>query len=311
VSRAVARCRSYTIRVAWKAEQVRDGVEVRCESRWWGNQYNVVGESDFPVPEKLILFVSQRGMDHGFWRDLRVGDATFDAQFFVFCDSPALLPIICGEATRAALSNTGPHRNDITLYVRHGRVKTTGIAKKDDEEAVDRHVAIHRSLVEDHRGFLASWKARLDTAAGRGDAVWPPAGTLLRPAGALLVKLAWTAPTSRDASDWDEAADSMRTLITAHDDRARMKWTLREVSPTTPCTHVLAGRRFTLVGALPFALPLLDNIIRQGQLASIAVHEKTITVGVHGIASARQVEGAVRVIHLVVEATTDASSPYR
>lgn len=278
---------------------------VNLESRWWGNQFTATSESELVVPERLIVFISERGMDHGFWRDLAVGDAAFDARFFVFCDSPALLPIICGEATRQAMSNT-----DVVLYVRDGRVRTTGLVK-DKEEEIERHVAVHRAITADHKAFLASWKERMDSAAGRADAVWPPTATLLRPSGALLVKLAWSAPKGRDASDWDEAADSMRTLVTAHDDRERMRWTLREVSATTPCTHILAGRRFTLVGKLPFSLQQLDGIIRQGQLASIAVHEKSITVGVHGIARANQIEGAVRVIHLVVEATADTSSPYR
>ena len=288
-----------------------DGVELACESRWWGNQWSVIGESAFPIPEKLILFVSERGMDHGFWRDLRVGDSQFDSRFFVFCDTPALLPIVVGEATRAAISNTGPNRHDIILYVRAGRVKTTGITMKDDTQSIDRHLAIHRALADDHRAFLARWKQHMDAAAGRADATWPPTATLLRPSGALLVNLAWTAPTTRDASDWDEAADSMRTEITAHDDRARIQWSLHEVSATTPCTHVLAKRRFVLVGKLPFALPVLETIVRQAQLASVVVHQNRITVGVHGIATSRQVEGAVRVIHLVVDATAETSSPYR
>jgi len=146
-----------------------DGVELTCESRWWGNQWNVTGESAFPIPEKLTLFVSERGMDHGFWRDLRVGDSRFDARFFVFCDTPALLPILVGEATRGALSNTGPNRHDITLYVRDGRVKTTGITMKDDTQSIDRHLAIHRALADDHRAFLARWKQHMDAAAGRAE----------------------------------------------------------------------------------------------------------------------------------------------
>ena len=291
----------YTISV----QRVIDGVTVNLESRWWGNQFTATAVSEFVVPERLIVFISERGMDHGFWRDLPVGDPTFDARFFVFCDSPALLPIICGEATRQAMSNT-----EVVLYVRDGRVKTTGLVRNTEDE-IAKHVAVHRALGEDHKAFLASWKGRMDSAAGRADAVWPPTATLLRPSGALLVNLTWHAPKGRDGSDWDEAADSMRTLVTAHDDRERMRWTLREVSETTPCTHILAGRRFTLVGKLPFSLAQLEAIIRQGQLASISVHEKTITVGVHGIARAGQIEGAVRVIHLVVEATADSSSPYR
>lgn len=288
-----------------------DGVELGCESRWWGNQWNVTGESAFPIPETLILFVSQRGMDHGFWRDLRVGDPRFDARYFVFCDTPALLPIVLGTTTRAALSDTGPNHHDIELYVRGGRVRTTGIAQKDDTGAIDRHLAIHRGLAADHQAFLARWNSDFDAAGGRADAGWPPSATLLRPSGALIVTLSWTAPTTRDGHDWDEAAASLRTEITAHDDRDRKQWTLREVPPTVPCTHVFAERRFVVVGKLPIPSGVLVPIIRQAELAVIAVRGDRITVGVRGLATARQIEGAVRAIHLIVDAAAGSGSPYR
>lgn len=283
-----------------------DGVQLTAQSRWWGKTWNITGEGDFAIPEKMILFVSERGMDHGFWRDLACGDVLFDHRFFIFCDNPALLSIVLGSSTRRALSN-----GDATLYVRDNRVKTTAMAKHDDAAAIDRHLAIHRALGEDHRAFLASWKERISDAHGRADAVWPPSATLLRPAGSLIVNLSWSAPTTRDASDWEAAARSMHTEITAHDETARAQWSLREVDQTTPCTHLLAGRRFVLAGKPPFALAQLEAIVDRAQLATIAVRENRITVGVRGIATARQIDGAVRIVHLVVQATVESTSPYR
>jgi hypothetical protein len=283
-----------------------DGVDFTCGARWWGSRWSVTGDSAFAVPETMILFASQRGMDHGFWRDLVVGEPKFDARFFVFCDTPALLPLVLGARTRAALAN-----GDIELYVRDRRVKTTGRHQKSDETALDRHLAIHRALADDHRACLSAWQQRMHDAHGRADPTWPPTATLLRPSGALLVNLSWTAPTTRDAHDWDDAAMSLRTEVTAHDDRARTQWSLRAVSSTTACTHILAGRRFVLLGKLPIALAVLDGIVASAGISSIAVHANRITVGLRGIANARQIEGAVRIIELVVEATRESSSPYR
>lgn len=286
------------------------GVDVECESRWW-NQWNVTGESAFPVPEKLILFVSAKGMDHGFWRDLLVGDPAFDDRFFIFCDTPALLPVVLGEATRQALRDAGPNRHDIELYVRDGRVRTKSITFKTDVTTIDRHLAVHRALAADHRGFLKRWQDQMSDASGRAELVWPPNATLLRPSGALLVNLAWTAPTTRDASDWEDAATSMRTEITVHDDRPRATWSLREVGPSVACTHVFGKRRFVLAGPLPIRPPVLDGIVERSDLASITVRANRITVGVHGIATARQIDGAVRIVQILVEATADTTSPYR
>ena len=284
-----------------------DGVDVTCESRWWGHQWNVTCESEFPVPEKLILFVSERGMEHGYWRDLRVGDDAFDWQFFIFCDSPAILGIVLGPATRRALTGA----QSIVLYVRDGRVKTIGLARAKDTDTLDRHLAIHRALATDHRAFLERWKEHIIEAQGRTDAVWPPTGTLLRPTGTLLVDLSWTAPTTRDASDWEDAGMSLRTQVTAHDDRPRLKWTLREVGPTTPRSHVLAGRPFQLVGQLGMSLATLEHIIGRADVTFVAVRDTRITVGLRGIASPRQIEGAIRIVHNVVEATVEFTSPYR
>ena len=298
--------------VAWSrsARLVRgsiDGVDITCESRWWGNQWNVTAESPFPVPEQMTLFVSARGMDHGFWRDLRVGDDAFDARFFVFCDAPALLGIVLGAATRRALSKS----DGLVMYVRDRRVKTMGLHAAKDSASLDRHLAIHRALADDHRAFLDAWKERIVEAHGRGDATWPPTATLLRPSGALTVNLRWTSPTTRDAADWDDAGESMRTEVTGHDDRDRKEWSLREVRATAARTHVLAGKPFVLVGALPLALAVIDNHVERAAIASISVRDHRITVGLHGVASPRQLEGAVRIIQLIVDATTESSSPYR
>jgi hypothetical protein len=282
------------------------GVDITADSRWWGRQWNLTAESTSPLPEKLLLFVSERGMDHGFWRDLRVGDVAFDRRFFTFCDTPALLPLVLGPATRRALADG----DSIVLHARDWRVKTTSVAAAKDAVVLDRHLAIHRALADDHRAVLADWKRRIDDAGGRSDDGWPPTATLLRPSGALVVNLAWTRPTTRDAADWEDAAQSLRTEVTAHDDRERKQWTLREVRATAP-THVLGGRSFVLAGTLPFALPTLDAIVERSDIASIAVRENRITVGLRGLATARQLDGAVRIVQLVVDALAESSSPYR
>lgn len=283
-----------------------DGIELVGESRWWGHQWNLTARSAFAVPERMIVFVSERGMDHGFWRDLRTGDAAFDRRFFTFCDTPALLPLVVGPATRGALAAA----ESTVLYVRDRAVATTSIALAKDAAAFDRHLAIHRALADDHRACLADWKQRITDAGGRADDGWPPTATLLRPAGALLVSLAWTTPRTRDAADWEAAAQSLRTEVSAYDDRPRMHWTLREVRTTAP-THVLGGRPFELVGTLPMPLATLDAIVARSPIAAIVVRETRITVGVHGLATARQLDGAVRVVQLVVDAAHEASSPYR
>ena len=58
-------------------------------------------------------------------------------------------------------------------------------------------------------------------------------------------------------------------------------------------------------------LAQLETIISRADISSIRVNAKDITVGVHGIATARQIEGATRIIQLVVQATLESSSPYR
>jgi hypothetical protein len=297
--------------IAWQrgARAIRgtaeDGIDVVAEPRWWGRQWTITTDAAFPIPERVIVFVSARGMEHGFWRDLPVGDRTFDSGHFIFCDTPALLPIVLGPATRAAM------HDDLTLYIRDGRVRTTGTAKHDDRDAVARHLAIHRGLAADHRAFLEGWRDRIERAHGRADLTWPPTATLLRPSGTLSVNLWWTAPTTRDASDWEQALRSLRTEVTGHDDRKRRSWSMREVGATVPCTHVLADRRFVLAGEVSLALPQLEGLAGRGGLASVVVASHRVTVALPGLATSSQLEAAVRLVQLVIDATAQAGSPYR
>lgn len=155
------------------------GVDITGERRWWGGRWALTSAAPFPVPETLILFVSVSGMEHGFWRDLLVGDPGFDRSHFIFCDTPALLPLVLGPATRQALRDSEEIRDALTLYVRGGVTRVMGTSSEDDPRAIDRHLAVHHALAEDHRACLASWQELMTSSHGRADATWPPgiAGT--------------------------------------------------------------------------------------------------------------------------------------
>ncbi len=299
--------------VAWNKQSrsvtgTCDGVEFSIDARWWGSQCTIAGGSPFPMPESLIVYASAQGMDHGYWRDLPVGDRTFDYRYFVFSDVPALLPLVIGEATRRAMS-ADP---SIVLYIRDRVVQTTSTVDASDAAALARHVAVHHALAEDHRACLARWGDRIADAQGMADATWPPTAMLMRPTGMLEVSLGWTAPASRDGADWDAAIRSLRTAVVGRDDRQRPRWTLSEVGDTTACTHVLGGRRFRLIGTLPLARDLLGDLIERGNVASISCGGSDLTVALHGMASAPRLEAAVRIVQLVVDATSvDSGSPYR
>ena len=285
------------------------GVAFAGERRWWGGRWTLTSTAAFPVPESLILYVSAAGMDHGFWRDLRVGDPTFDYDYFIFCDTPALLPLVLGRATRAALQRHERIGDATTLYVRDGLTRVTSSCGEDDKTAIERHLAVHTALDEDHRACLVRWQQRMTEANGRADASWPPVATIMSRTGTLMVHTSWTAPTTRDASDWELSADSLRTHLTGHDDRDRKRWSLSAMEPGRAGTHELSGRHVTIFGQPSISLPLLGDLVRTGDIVSIRCGTE-IAVSMRGLADPRQMEAALRIVELVVDAAGSAS-PYR
>lgn len=285
------------------------GVELTGERRWWGGRWALTSAAPFPVPENLILFISARGMEHGFWRDLTVGDKIFDGAFFVFCDTPALLPLVVGPATRRALRDFHRLRDALTVYVRAGVTRVIGTCDEDDPLAVDRHLAVHRALAEDHRACLAGWQELMAGAHGRADEKWPPVATIMSRTGTLTVHASWTAPTTRDGADWDLSADSLRTHINGHDGRKRKRWTMLEMEPGVAGTHQLGRRHVTLLGEASISMPLLDELVYDGDIVSITCGS-SVSVAMRGLAGTRQMNTGLRIIELIVD-PRGTGSPYR
>jgi len=287
----------------------RDDIEFAGDRRWWGGRWEIASTAPFPIPEKVILYVSRSGMDHGFWRDLRVGDRAFDRDYFVFCDTPALLPMILGPATRRALADFKELDDALTLYVRGGVTRVTGSVAEKDPTGIDRHVAIHRALAADHAATLARWRDLMSAAHGRAEASWPPVATIMSRTGTLVVHTSWTAPSSRDAADWDRSADSLRTHVTTHDDRERRPWFLTVMERGVAGTHQLGGEHVTILGKPSISLPLLGDLVRAGNIVTIQAGAQVL-VSMRGLASAKQIEAALRVVELVVD-IDGSDSPYR
>jgi len=285
------------------------GIDVTGERRWWGGRWTLTSTQAFPVPESLLLYVSSTGMDHGYWRDLLVGEPAFDRDHFIFCDIPALLPLILGPATRRALRDHESAGDVLTLYVRRGVTQVSGTCSEDDSRAIDRHLGVHRALAEDHRACLARWQAQMTAAHGRADPSWPPVATIMSRTGTLSVHTSWTSPTTRDGSDWHRSADSLRTHITGHDDRERRRWTLIEMERGIAGTHELGRRHVTIVGKPSISLPLLGDLVRAGDIVEIRCSAE-VSVTMRGLATPRQMEAGLRIIELVVD-TAGSASPYR
>lgn len=276
-----------------------DGVAVMARSRWWGKRWTVTSESVFPVPEPLLLFASRKGMDHGFWRDYRIGDAAFDQRHFVFSDSPALLPLILGQKTRRALGAKTRLDDALTLYVVGGVTRVSGTNHEDDTTAVTRHLDVHRALAQDQEELMAAWDALVTKMHGRAEPHWPPAGTLMNPVGTLRLSLGWL----------PKHEDSLRTKLAGQDGRGRASWTLREAEPFEDHNLEIGHRRMVLVGNPTLPKPQLDHLMDRGAIVSISCASE-VRVAVRGVATEAQLANMVRVLEQVLEAA-DSGTPYR
>lgn len=285
------------------------GVDITGERRWWGGRWALTSAAPFPVPETLILFVSVSGMEHGFWRDLLVGDPGFDRSHFIFCDTPALLPLVLGPATRQALRDSEEIRDALTLYVRGGVTRVMGTSSEDDPRAIDRHLAVHHALAEDHRACLASWQELMTSSHGRADATWPPVATIMSRTGTLNVYASWTAPTTRDGADWERSADSLRTHLKGHDGKTRRQWTMVEMAPGIAGTHQLGSRHVTIFGVPSISIPVLDDLVHMGNIVAIRAGAE-VAVALRGLAAPRQMNAGLRIIELIVD-PEGTGSPYR
>lgn len=284
------------------------GVAFGARSRWWGTRWTVISEAPFPVPEPLLLFVSSRGMEHGFWRDFRIGDPTFDREHFVFSDTPALLPFVVGRATRAALAAATKVDDALTLYVRGGVSRLTGTNDASDDSVIGRHLAVHRALAEDHQSVLKAWEALVATVHGRAEPRWPPTGTVINPVGVLRMCLRWDAGGSRDV-DWSQREDSLRTVIAGTEGQGRPRWSLREAEPFQPHDHEIKDRRFVLEGKPTVPLAVLEPIVHRTQITRISCGDEA-AISVRGLATTQQLIQMIRALELLRK-IPESGSPYR
>ncbi len=287
-----------------------DGVRFVGERTWWGGRWSVLGESPFPVPEKVLLFISEEGPDHGFWRDMSVGGGPFDHRHFVFCDTPGLLPLIVGPATRAAMTREPGHK-PITVYARNGVVRTKGKNDANEEGVIARHVAIHKGLAADHAAVIEKWQTCLAGASGRGTSTWPPTGQINSRVGTLSVGLTWEMPPeSRDAAEWESSYRSLRTEVSAFGDREQPRWILREAPYGISWTHTIGGRHYTLTGKPNVPLDRITKLVDETDLVALAFGPK-LTVSLPGLANERKLQAAVTLIEQLLRAQAQSTSPYR
>ncbi|MBL0219354.1 MAG: hypothetical protein IPQ07_36480 [Myxococcales bacterium] len=285
-----------------------DGVEFEVLGRWWGKRWSVTSEAPFPMPERLLLFASRKGMEHGFWRDFRVGDPAFDHRHFVFSDTPALLPIIMGPQTRHALGARTALDDALTLYVRGGVARVTGQNDADDDTALTRHLDVHRALAADHQTFLTAWDELVTSAQGRADPRWPPTGTVMNPVGALRLYLTWAEAARRDV-DWLAREDSLRTNLAGNDGRQRSRWSLREAEPFEAHDLELGAGRYLVTGKPTLSTPALEALVLRGKIVAISSSAQ-VRVAVRGLATTSQLQAMLRLLETLLQAA-DSGSPYR
>lgn len=298
-----------------------EGVAFEGERRWWGGAWTIVGQSAFPVPESLILFVSEQGMDHGFWRDMLVGThdldghrdaarARFDSRHFVFCDTPGLLRLVVGTATIQAFART-PVQPPIVLYVRDRVVRTRALHNAGEEQGIARHVAVHRALADDHARLVEAWQTRLAAATGRGSTTWPLTGQITSRVGTLLVAVTWELqPESRDGAEWEQGYHSLRTEVTAAGDRAKARWTLVEAAPGQRASHRIGDRMYLLEGTPHVPFDRLARIVEDAGL-SLLGFGGTVRLAIPGLAAARQLTACRTLVETLLDARPASESPYR
>jgi hypothetical protein len=288
-----------------------EGVAFTGERLWWGGSWTVVGEAEFRVPEKVLLFISEEGMEHGFWRDMSVGDSTFDLDHFVFCDTPGLLRLFVGPATRKAIAQREKGQKPITVYARNGRLRTKGKNAADDDGAIARHVAIHQAFATDHAALVDKWQTCLASASGRGGTTWPLSGQINSRVGTLLVGLTWEMrPESRDGAEWDSGYRSLRTEVSAFGDRDKPQWTLAEVGAGTRATHVIGKRRYQLRGTPNVSFERMARFVEDSDLVALSFGAK-LTVSLRDLATERRLQSAVALIEQLLNVQATSQSPYR
>ncbi len=293
-------------------DYVVPGASFHAQKRWWSRQWVVVGHSPSPWPEPMVLYIARDRVEHGYWRDVAVGDPAFDARYFVYCDAPALAPLVVGPATRAAFDASFDEDSPrtLTLHVAHERVETESIVERDDPAATHRHAEVHRGLAADARAVTASWDRLAAALGGKLTRAWPPALALLRPIGDVVIEMRWQRTHGASAAEWAAAEDSLVTKLTALDARAAAPgWRLAAMPRRTPDSIAIGGRWLEPRGAVPDLAALAPTLLVAGA-AGVMCDPRETSISLAGLASLGRVTEALGLLDRLVDPQQRAS-PYR
>ena len=286
-------------------KQARDGdFELTADKGVFASQWKISATSPLPG-ERLTLYVTSGSVDHGYWRDLLVGDDAFDRRHFVYCDNPALLPLAVGVETRDAIVAAGPR---LALHVHRGRLETEERTDDYGPAVVRRHHDVHLAFAADHARAIARWERYAEAFEGRVLAKWPPVLALMRPVGAVIVSLTWRVPDGSDA-DWPRAAASLSTELLV-DGASGPAWRLDEGLATIGAHHKIGHRWFDVHGEPTLSRTELGHAIERADIVSLRV-DRQITMRLAGmIAERARLEAAITLASRIV-APDAPDSPYR
>lgn len=292
-----------------KASGHAGGVMVSATRRTWSTDWILEATSALPG-EKLTLYITRGPIGYGYWRDLLVGDRDFDARYFVYCDNPALLPLVVGPDTREAIE--AAQMQALVLHVRHGLAVTESTVAQDAAPAVDGHLAVHRALASDHARVLERWRYIADRLNGRVLSKWPPVMTLLRPIGTINATVGWQLPEDPSGAAWATAEGSLATELVAERGAATEGvWALTPGLPTIGACKRVGDRHFYVHGEPGLSWDELAQFVTRAGISELHVTDHHIAVRLAGmVLESARAEAAISLLSRL--AAPDAGeSPYR
>src|SRR5687768_3779664 len=160
--------------LVWKhrrrvVEATAGEVTFTARRKWYLlGRWELVATSTLPLPVDTTIYISRTGGAHGYWRNSTI----ISDEYFSHCDAPALVPLLIGPKTRAAIKHHDEGHGDrlaardpLALHVRARDVETKTIVDSDDREVVDDMLAIHKAIADDHTDVV-------DAAVDRAARVW-------------------------------------------------------------------------------------------------------------------------------------------
>lgn len=281
-------------------------VTFAAQSAWYSRRWTVTGVGALALPAEVTAYVSRDGGAHGYWRNAPPGLR----DYFGYADTPALMPLVVGAATRRAIARhdrpdwaSDPEmldtRQPLALHIRGGSVETTTKVDDKDSTVIEDQLAVHRALAEDHAAVLASWQRAADALGGQVASVWPPVLTVPRGFGTIAIALRWPATTQPGAQ---------ATIELAADARGAPLWLIEREPRPTPASQSIGDRHYMVVGDIPVALDDLARVVARADVLSIHVR-RHVTVQI--VASTPDVAVIEAVLELLAQVCSGATGPYR